>query len=172
MVFTVPMRNGQARPAGPATRRAVLAGVAGGAGALALGGCWPGRSQPIGRPMPHPLAPVVAGTVALINRYQTTIAAHPDLGTRLQPLLGDHQAHLDALRRAIGTTGPSASATASASAAASTAPDQAAATAALRAAEQAGTADAATACLAAAPDYAALLGSISACRATHVEVLA
>ena len=49
--------------------------------------------------------------------------------------------------------------------------DPAAAVVALRAAEQAGQADASTACLAATAEHAALLGSIAACRATHVEVL-
>ena len=167
MVFTVPVWMGRAR----LSRRAALAGVAGAGAAVALGGCWPAKNNPAARPTPHPLTPVVAGTLALIGRYQGTIAAYDDLGTRLQPLLKEHQVHLDALRRAMGTPISSASATASASAPPSVAPDQAGALAALHAAEQAGQAEAAAACLAAAPDYAALLGSIAACRATHVEVL-
>ena len=166
MVFTVPVRK---RVAGPASRRAVLGGLAGAAAAVALGGCWPARDKPAARATPHPLAPVVAGTLAMIDRYQATMTAYPDLSTRLTPLLADHRANLDALRRAMGT--PSPSATASASASASVAPDPAGAVAALHAAEQAGQAGAAAACLAAVADYAPLLGSIAACRATHVEVL-
>ena len=162
MVFTVPVRK---RVAGPASRRAVLGGLAGAAAAVALGGCWPARDKPAARATPHPLAPVVAGTLAMIDRYQATMTAYPDLSTRLAPLL----ANLDALRKAMGT--PSPSATASASASASVAPDPAGAVAALHAAEQAGQAGAAAACLAAVADYAPLLGSIAACRATHVEVL-
>jgi hypothetical protein len=175
MVFTVPVWNGPVRravPNGRPTRRAVLTGLAGAGTALALGGCWPKKDGPAARPTPHPLTPVVAGTVGLIDRYQAALAAHSDLGTRLQPLLDEHRKHLDALREAMGTPSPSASATASASASASVAPDPAGALAALHAAEQSGQTEAAAACLAAAADYAPLLGSIAACRATHVEVLA
>ena len=170
MVFTVPVRNG--RVGEPAPRRTVLTGLAGVGVAVVLGGCWPAKDKPAARPTPHPLAPVVAGTLALIDRYQATTATYPDLDIRLEPLLADHRAHLDALRKAIGTPSPSPSATASASPSASVAPDPAGSVAALRAAEQTGQADAAAACLAAAPDYAPLLGSIAACRATHAEVLA
>ena len=42
---------------------------------------------------------------------------------------------------------------------------------ALKAAEQSGQTEAVTACLVASAQYAPLLGSIAACRATHVEVL-
>ncbi|OLE21809.1 MAG: hypothetical protein AUG44_26465 [Actinobacteria bacterium 13_1_20CM_3_71_11] len=113
----------------------------------------------------------LAGALALVDRYQATVAAYPDLAERLQPLLADHQAHVDALRRAMGTPSPTASPSAGGSAAPGVADDPAAAVVALRAAEQAGQADASTACLAAAAEHAALLGSIAACRATHVEVL-
>jgi hypothetical protein len=168
MVFTVPVRKAVG---GPATRRAVLGGLAGAAAAVALGGCWPAKDKPAARATPHPLAPAVAGTLALIDRYQATMTAYPELSTRLEPLAADHRAHLDALRKAMGTPSPSASATASARASASVAADQAGAIAALHKAEQAGQADAAAACLAAVADYAPVLGSIAACRATHVEVL-
>ena len=168
MVFTVPVRNG--RVGEPAPRRTVLTGLAGMGVAVVLGGCWPAKDKPAARPTPHPLAPVVAGTLALIDRYQVTTATYPDLDTRLEPLLADHRAHLDALRQAMGTPGPTASASASASA--SVAPDPADALAALKAAEQTGQTDAVAACLAAPADYASLLGSIAACRATHIEVLA
>jgi len=159
MVFTVPMKS----------RRAVLVTAVGAGAGLVVSGCW-GRSAPV-TPKPHPLAPALVGALALVDRYQATVATYPDLGERLQPLLADHQAHVEALRRAMGTPGPTASPSASASAAPSVATDPAAAVVALRTAEQAGQADATTACLAAAAEHAALLGSIAACRATHVEVL-
>ncbi len=77
-----------------------------------------------------------------------------------------------ALAGTLALVNPTGSASASAGATASAPDDQGAALTALRTAEQAGQADASTACLAAAAGYAALLGSIAACRATHVEVLA
>ncbi|TML31994.1 MAG: hypothetical protein E6G35_03160 [Actinobacteria bacterium] len=159
MVFTVPVK----------TRRAVLASAVGAGAGLVVSGCW-GRGAPA-PPKPNPLAPALAGALALVDRYQATVAAYPDLAERLQPLLADHQAHVDALRRAMGTPSPTASPSAGGSAAPGVADDPAAAVVALRAAEQAGQADASTACLAAAAEHAALLGSIAACRATHVEVL-
>jgi hypothetical protein len=160
MVFTVPMTS----------RRAVLASVVGGATGLALAGCR-GSPRPAPSPTPHPLLPTLTGVLALIDLYQATIAAYPDLADRLGPLLADHQAHLEAVRRAMGVPSPTASPSA-ASPSASVAPDDPdAAVAALHTAEQAGQASAQKACLAATAAYAALIGSIAACRATHVEVL-
>jgi hypothetical protein len=151
----------------------VLGALVGTTVGAALAGCWPKSDPPASRPSPHPLTSAVAGTLALIDRYQATLAAYADLGTRLQPLLADHLAHSDALRQAMGVPSPTASPAASAGASASVPPDdQAGALAALRTAEEAGQAAATTACLSAAPEYAPLLGSIAACRATHAEVLA
>jgi hypothetical protein len=173
MVFTVPVRNGGG--GGRTTRRALLAGVAGAAGTVALTGCWPGRKSPAANPTPHPLTPVLAGTTALVGMYQAAITAYADLGDKLRPLLDDHRKHVEALRQAMGLAQPSGaasgSAAPSASAGASVAPDPDAALKALHDAEQAGRTAAATACLAASNDDAALVGSIAACRATHVEVL-
>jgi hypothetical protein len=164
MVFTVPMEHGY-------PRRVVLAALVGGGAGTALAGCW-GTPRPTPSPTPHPLADTLAGTVALADRYQITIEAFPDLAEQLQPLLTEHRAHLDALRRAMGVPNPSGSPSASASSSVTPAPDQAAARTALRTAEQTGQSDATAACLASAAEYASLLGSIAACRATHVEVLA
>ncbi len=172
MVFTVPWVLQGGEVCVEHTRRAVLAGLAGAGVAVALGGCWPRKDTPAAHPTPHSLTPVVAGTTTLIELYQSTLAANPDLGTRLEPLLREHRAHLDALRQAMGAPNPSGSVPASASAGPSVAADPTAATAALHAAEQTAQKDATTACLTAAAEYAPLLGSISACRATHVEVLA
>ncbi len=163
MVFTVPMQQ-------HVTRRGVLTGLAGTATGLALAGCWP-ATKPAAQHSPHPLTPVLAGTTALAERYRATVTAYPDLAARLTPLLADHEAHIEALHKAIGTPDASASASPGASVVASPAPDPAGALAALRKAEQTGQADAVTACLTAASDYAGLIGSIAACRATHLEVL-
>ena len=154
------------------SRRALLVGLTGAAAGAALAGCWPLSKKPQAHPSAHPLTPVVAGTVALADRYQATITALPALAARLQPLAADHRAHLDALRAAMGVASPSPAPSGAIDPSASVAPDPATALAALRTAEQTGQADAARACLAAAAEYAALLGSIAACRATHVEVLA
>jgi hypothetical protein len=174
MVFTVPVRMGDQRGGPPGrSRRAVLGGLAGTAAGIALAGCWPKSNKPAAHPTPHPLTAAVAGTQVLVDRYQATIAGYPDLTDQLQPLLTDHRAHLDALRRAMGLPAASGSPTAAASAGASpsVAPDQDAALAALKEAEKAAQTEAVTACLAAAASYAPLLGSIAACRATHLEVL-
>jgi hypothetical protein len=168
MVFTVPM---DVRPGTGHPRRAVLATLVSAAAGTTLSGCW-GSVRPAGPPKPHPLEPTLAGTLTLVGRYQTTISTYADLGERLGPLLENHRAHVDALRRAMGTPNPTGSPTVSASAAVSVAADPAAALAELRTAEQTGQTEASTACLAAAAEHAALLGSIAACRATHVEVLA
>jgi|SRR5579859_2371656 len=161
MVFTVPMTS----------RRAVLASVLGTGAGLVLSGCV-GHKEPPAPAKPHPLVPTLAGVQALVDRYQATIPAYSDLSDRLQPLLADHLAHLDAVRRAMGTpASTSASPTESPSAAATVADDEGAALKALHDAEQAGQTEATTACLAAPAEYAALIGSIAACRATHVEVL-
>lgn len=159
MVFTVPMTS----------RRAVLASVVGGGVGLALSGCFR-RHEPPPTPKPHPLVGTLAGVQALVDLYGATIDAYSDLSDRLTPLLADHRAHLSAVRRAMGATDPTASPTASVSPSASVAADSDGALVALKAAEQKGRADAVAACLSAPAEYAALVGSIAACRATHVEV--
>jgi hypothetical protein len=159
MVFTMPMTS----------RRAVLASVVGGGAGLALAGCF-GRHEPPPPPKPHPLVGTLAGVQALVDLYEATTGAYGDLSDRLAPLLADHRAHLSAVRRAMGTPDPTASPTAGASPSASVASDPDAALVALEEAEKKGQADAVTACLSAPAEYAALVGSIAACRATHVEV--
>ena len=173
-----------ASPRATGRRRLLAAGAA--AGALALAGCRFGGAKPAAKP--DPLVPVLAGVQDLVARYDAALAAVPDLTTRLRPLRGEHAVHASLLARAIG--GPSASPSRAGSPAASaagtpsdgTSPDDgtgtgdgtdpAAVLAALRAAEQGGYAAAVAACLAAPAGSAALLASIAACRATHVEVLA
>jgi len=157
---------------GPArVRRRTVLGAAGG-GLLALGaaGCGPFDDGAGAAPPPAELTQVLAGAVTLISGYQTTVLAQPGLADRLNPLVADHSAHVSALLTATGQpTSPTPTATVAPSAVPG---DQAAALAQLRAAEQAAQAGAAAACVAAPAGYAALLGSIAACRASHVEALA
>jgi hypothetical protein len=160
MVFTGPMRG--------LSRRSVLgaAGAVGAAGAIA--GCsWFADEPP---PPPDPLAPFLAATRALAARYDTVLAAHPDLTGRLAPLLEAHRAHETALVGLIGRPELVSASPPPTSAAPPADPDEALAT--LRDAERDGQTEATEACLAAPSERAGLLGSIAAARATHAEVLA
>jgi hypothetical protein len=181
MVLYGPVRNdatsgNDRRRAGrlPAARRDLLAGLAGGVLAATLAGCKIGGS-PTSTPStgPHPLAAITSGTVALVTAYQAAVVTQPTLADKLQPVLDDHVTDLAALRGAMGRSAPSASAASGGSSpvvGTETAPADA--LAALRTIERSAQAEAVTACLAASAQYAALLGSIAACRATHAEVLA
>nr|WP_189114209.1 hypothetical protein [Pilimelia terevasa] len=124
-----------------------------------VGGCGLFRDDPA---PPHPLAPLLAETDALVAAYGRTMAAQPALAARLEPVHAAHTAHAAALRAAIGAG------------AGTPAPDAGAAApgvAALRRAEQAAQRAAAAACLSADGVRATLLGEIAAARATHLEVL-
>jgi len=158
----------------PASRRVLLAGLAGGVLTGTLAGCRIGGSPKATPPTgPHPLAAITAGTVALVGSYQAAVAGQPALAYKIQPILDDHLADLAALRGAMGQSSPSAGAASGASSpSVGTQTSPADALAALRTFERSAQAEAVTACLAASAQYAALLGSIAACRATHVEVLA
>lgn len=107
----------------------------------------------------------------LAGRYDAAVAAFPELAERLNPIAEAHRAHAAELRRvAAASTGtPDASGTTPAAAAM---PGDAATTLAeLRKAEQQAHEEAVHACLAAPGERAALLGSIAAARAAHLEVL-
>jgi hypothetical protein len=172
MVFTWPMHpEDPTRPtprAVPLTRRVVLrAAAAGGAVVVAGTGCDALRGGPQWHSPPDPLAGLRAATAALADRYDATIARHAQLADRLGPLRDDHRAHLDALdRQMLDTPSPTPSRTDQA-----VPDDPAAAVSALLAEEKSGVVAAADACLAAPSWRAALLGSIAAARASHVEVL-
>ena len=138
--------------------------------AFGAGGC--DLFEPKPPPGPDPLEPLRAQAQALADQYAAAIDAAPDLAARLQPLRDAHLAHVAELNNLIGTPPPSAPPSGPPSAPPTGVPgDPAALLAALRAAEEAGQRDAAAACLAAPAHRAALLGSIAACRATHLEVL-
>jgi len=151
----------------------------GGAGliALALAGC---TAQPkVAKPTASalagdPLAPLYRETLSLITTYGRAAAATPALAGLLAPLEDDHRRHAVALAAAIGIVAPTlpppiaAGSPATAVPPAGTGPQRAT----LAAAERTARNSAIAACLAAPADRAAVLGSIAACRASHVEVLA
>jgi hypothetical protein len=164
MVLTVPVLTGggAVRVYG---RRQVLRVVLGGAVAMATAAaCDSGGAEP--PPPPDPLTPFYLDTVALLARYDAVIAAQPALADRLGQLRDDHKAHVDALYREIGAPSepPRPSATGQPAGDGET-------LATLSDAEKAAAAAAHAACLAGPGYRAALLGSIAACRASHVEAL-
>ncbi len=171
-MFTVRVRREDNRH----SRRAVLAAAAGLATA-GLAGCDLGDDPlPRWHPAPDALLPLLAATIKLADRYDTTIAALPALSDRLTPLRDNHRAHITALARELGIDErtPTASPLPSVSSGVpegSAPSDPSAALSALAAAEKVGQALAQEACLAAPSYRAALLGSITACRATHLEAL-
>ncbi|WBB77128.1 hypothetical protein O7602_21325 [Micromonospora sp. WMMD1128] len=139
---------------------------------------------------PDALEPLVAEALALEARHRAAATATPALAERLTPIADAHLAHAQELRRVIGRPAPSgppstAPSTAPSGTPSATPPGPPLATppgppgsepdavlAELRRAEQQGRTNAAKACAGAPPERAALLGSIAAARATHVEVLA
>ncbi|MER7456098.1 hypothetical protein [Micromonospora sp. NPDC126480] len=132
-----------------------------------LAGCDPfGPDDPA--PGPDPLAPLVDEALALAGAYRDAAAAHPALADRLAPIAETHAAHAAELARIARVTLPSASA-APASAAPAADPDTA--LAALRERETTARDTATRACVAAPAERAALLASVAAARATHLEAL-
>jgi hypothetical protein len=123
-------------------------------------------------PAPDPLAPLLAEALALAGQHEAAIAALPDLADRLTPVAQAHREHAAALAKVTNVPAPSATASPDPSAAGSPpAADAKSTLAALRAAEQKGQKAAAKACQAAPGERAALLGSIAAARASHLEVI-
>lgn len=175
MVLTWPVRTGdtnQKNGAGGRSRRevvraAALVALAGAAASMTACDLFDG--EPERPPAPDPLAPLITGALDLAGRHEAAIGAFPDLNDRLRPVAEAHRAHAAELARVTGTAMPSATAATPAS----TAPggDVEAALGALRTAEQQGRDAAAKACAQAPANRAALLGSIAAARATHLEVL-
>lgn len=157
------------------SRRAALRGAALTAVAAApLTGCDLFDRRPAPK-RPDPLAPLISDALDLAARYEATVAGYPDLAERLTPVAQAHRAHAAELARVAGTAVPSApaggSGTAGSPAAQPSTSDVKTALAALRAAEQQGREAIGKACLDAPERRAALLGSIAAARATHLEVL-
>jgi len=146
-------------------RRTVLTGALAGAAGVTLSGCDLLAGDP---PPPHPLLGTLRDIRALLDCYQAVISAHPTLAGRLGPLRDNHRAHLTAVAKLIG---PTASQSPSPTNSGAAPPGEEDAVRELREAEQTGQETAGRACLAARREYAGLLGSIAACRASHREVL-
>lgn len=144
--------------------------VAGAVATVPLAGCGLfDRDEPEN---PDPLDPLLAATVRLGAEYDAAIATQPELAEQLTPLRDAHKAHAKALAQVIGRPASRLSPSPAANPPSSPAAGDADTLAQLRAAEKAGQDEAAAACLAAPPERAAILGSITAARATHQEVLA
>ncbi|MGN9803702.1 hypothetical protein [Micromonospora sp. L32] len=124
------------------------------------------RNEP--PPPPDPLEPLAAESRELAARHRAAVAADPTLADRLTPIADAHAAHAEEIQRLIGRPAPAGS-----PAAGATPPgtERDGLLAELRAAEKRGRESAAKACGAAPAERAAVLGSIAAARATHVEVL-
>jgi hypothetical protein len=173
MVLTCPVRTGRTPQDGiiagrsrrEVLRAATLVGLT--SGVTLVTGCdFPGGSK---KPAaPDPLAPLIAEAVELATRHEAAVAAAPELAGLLGPIAQAHRAHAAELGRVAGAPVPS---TAPSVAPAVPAGDRRATLAAIRAAQQQGRDTATKACLAAPEKRAALLGSIAAARATHLEVL-
>ncbi|MBO4210471.1 hypothetical protein GSF22_31435 [Micromonospora echinofusca] len=134
----------------------------------ALAGCDLLDGRPAPDPTPDPLAPLLTGALDLADRYAAAAAAAPELAGRLDPIAEAHRAHAAELARVTGTTPsgrPGGSPTGPVTGTA------AQLLADLRAAEQQGRDEAVRACTEAPAERAALLGSIAAARATHLEAL-
>ncbi|MBT2446984.1 hypothetical protein J7F03_07850 [Streptomyces sp. ISL-43] len=167
------------------SRRSLLAGAAGIAGAALLSGCSdgdaPGAEPEI--PLERRMRESAAGDSGrLLERYDATVAAHPALAPRLAPLRASVAAHTAALADAPSPApsrsappSPSASATAAAAApgpgAEPVPPKPADALTALSDAERS-LAEARTISLAGAPgELARMLASLAACGHVHAYLL-
>ena len=157
---------------GQLTRRGLLSAAA--ALPLAAAGCQGLRV--LGTP-PRPLPDVAVlrtatdGETVLIAQYTAVLAAQPGLAGLLDPLLGQHRAHLDRLRARLIVPPGAATPSPSPRPHVQAPPGPTAAQAFLQQAE-AGAAQALTGRLAAAsPSLAQLLASIAAAEASHALLL-
>lgn len=161
----------------PLTRRSLLAAV-GAVLVMTPAGCTMFDGEPetsrasAPPPPPDPLFPLLAAEAAVLALYDGVAARHPQLARRLQPLRGNHVAHLNALREIVRVPAATPSAPASPTPTPVAAPATAAAAlGALRAAESAAARRVSIACLTAPVERAALLGSIAACESAHLVLL-
>jgi hypothetical protein len=161
MVFTVRMRI---------PRRQLLAATAGTAVA-ALTGCDIPRLSRRSTPKVEAMADadllraVAADATGLAARYDVVIGALADQAARLAPIRDAHRDHAAALTRLLDDSPRPATSSGSAV-------DTAPSLKALAESEKAAAGRAATASLQVAAFHAPLVGTIAACRASHVEALA
>ncbi|WP_201753499.1 hypothetical protein [Micromonospora rubida] len=120
-------------------------------------------------PAPDPLEPLAAEARELAARHRAALAADPGLTKTLTPIAEAHEAHAAELAKLFGR--PASASSGTPSAGASAGGDRRATLTGLREAEQRGRESAAKLCAGAPAERAALLGSIAAARATHVEAL-
>jgi len=154
-------------------RRALLAlgaslamgGVAGASGCGLL------DRDPDPPPPPDALLPLADQAVTLAGLYGLAAADFPDRAPTLTPIAEAHAAHARELARIMATPAPSPSAAAGTATAGTAADGIEARVETLRTAEKAAYDAAVAACLAAPDHRAALVGSIAAARATHLEAL-
>ncbi|MFD3541490.1 hypothetical protein ACFWUQ_18600 [Streptomyces sp. NPDC058662] len=172
------------------SRRNLLAGAAGAAGAALLTGCSEGRAPDGGTGVPlerRMRETAVRDSERLLERYDATAAAHPSLAGRLTPLRASVAAHAAAfspagaaVRVPSGSPSPSSSPSGAAAAGGSATPaepappvpaEPAAALTALADAERR-LSETRTIDLAGAPgELARLLASVAACGAVHAHLL-
>jgi hypothetical protein len=157
---------------GQVTRRGVLSAAV--ALPLAAAGCQGLRvlgTPPRPRPDVTVLRDAMAAETLLIGQYTAVLAAQPGLAGPLDPLLGQHRAHLDRLRARLvvprGAATPSPSPAARVQVPAGTA----AAQAFLQQAESGAALAALGRLTAASPSLAQLLASIAASEASHAQLL-
>ncbi len=178
MVLTGPVNKpSPARPAmGGPSRRAVLravlgVGATGFPAALAAGCGLFDRKDADRASASEPLASVRDAALALSGLHREVMTAYPALAARLLPLADAHTAHASELARHLSGTARRAATPTAEAIATPPAKDADAALAALRTAEQEGQRAAAAVCLKAPAAHAALVASICAARACHVEAL-
>ncbi|MGW0390205.1 hypothetical protein ACWDYJ_04760 [Streptomyces sp. NPDC003042] len=163
------------------SRRRLLAGAAGAAGAALLTGCTGGgdaADADTGIPLERRMREnAVRDSELLLERYDATTAAHPDLAGRLAPLRTAVAAHTAALAssdpaaRVPGSAPSPTSPSASAASREPVPPKPADALTALADAERS-LSEARTVSLAGAPgELARMLASVAACGAVHVYLL-
>ncbi|GIM89479.1 hypothetical protein Ato02nite_012720 [Paractinoplanes toevensis] len=137
-----------------------------------LGGCGLFSHDPDPPTPVDALQPVLDEALALAIAYDRAILSLPAVADRLSPLAADHRAHAAELVTLIGRTSPTSAA---ASGPALTTPSAGASAdeviAGFRTAEQSALKTAVAACKATTAVRAGSVGSIAACRATHVEAL-
>ncbi|MFD9335699.1 hypothetical protein ACFWBF_15010 [Streptomyces sp. NPDC060028] len=185
MPWTTPLRP---RP----SRRSLLAGAAGAAGALLLTGCSDGSpaEEDFGIPLERRMRETaVRDSERLLERYDATTAAHPALAQRLGPLRAAVAAHAAALAAEGSGAGSGSGSGAGPSAKASAAPAGSAAPAVAPSGEpvpptpadaltgladtERSLAEARTISLAGAPgELARMLASVAACGHVHAYLLA